>query len=579
MISCVSAGDSEMQQVNNDSVDSANQYVEPVKNASFSKVSNTNYLKDSNFTVSLKDENNEVIVNKTVYFTIDDGLVINTTTDGKGSAKLLLNISKGTHTVKYIFNETGFTPFKSSTKVLVITTSNSKIKASAYKSYIGFKKHYSYAKHISFKNTYKITLTADGIPLSNRIVKFTINGKSYSKKTDSKGVASLPIGLKAGKYPIKFSYAGEKNIKKVSGSSIVYVIKGMPKKIIKANSLTYKNKVSAPFKIKLVNGRGNILKNKKVTFTLDGRTYTKYTDNNGIATIYLKLSWGTHSLKVSSAKTSYYKSVLKKYSIHIKSKAVNNGLWMFSSDMKKANLASLKKVGTKHIFLYAKAIDVWGRSDVEKFIKTASGYGIKVHLWMKVFNDDNDKWINPVKKGKINYGLIKSKINLAKEYAKVKGVAGIHFDYLRYPGNAYKYSNGVNAINYFTKAATSAIHAINSRFIVSAAVMPEPSDMKYYYGQDISTMGKCLDVIIPMIYKGNYNAGSSWIQKTTLKFVKKSGHAKIWSGIQTYHSDRSPIKLTSSALLKDADAAAAGGADGVILFRYGLTNLINFNKL
>ena len=135
MISCVSAGDSEMQQVNNDSVDSANQYVKPVKNASFSKVSNTNYLKDSNFTVSLKDENNEVIVNKTVYFTIDDGLVINTTTDGKGSAKLLLNISKGTHTVKYIFNETGFTPFKSSTKVLVITTSNSKIKASAYKSY------------------------------------------------------------------------------------------------------------------------------------------------------------------------------------------------------------------------------------------------------------------------------------------------------------------------------------------------------------------------------------------------------------------------------------------------------------
>lgn len=369
-------------------------------------------------------------------------------------------------------------------------------------------------------------------------------------------------------------------LKKTSGSSVVYVIKGMPKKISKSNSVTYKSKISSPFKIKLTNARGTLLKNKKVTFSIGGKTYTRYTDGNGIATIYLKLSCGSHSLKVSSPKTSYFNSVSKKYYINVKSNnARNNGFWMFSSDMKKANLASLKNVGTKHIFLYAKAIDVWGQSSVENFIKSASGYGIKVHLWMKVFNDNNDKWINPVKNGKIDYDLIKSKIDLAKKYAKVKGVSGVHFDYLRYPGNAYKYSNGINAINYFTKTATNEIHEINSKLVVSAAVMPEPSDMKYYYGQDIKTMGKYLDVIIPMIYKGNYNAGSSWIQKITNTFVKQSEHAKIWSGIQTYHSDSNPTKLTSSALLKDANAAAAGGAYGVILFRYGLTNLINFNKI
>lgn len=95
---------------------------EPVKNASFGKVSNTNYLKDSNFTVSVKHENNTPISNKTVYFTVDGGEIINSTTDEKGNANLLLNFDKGTHTVKYVFNETGFNPISSSSKILLMTT-------------------------------------------------------------------------------------------------------------------------------------------------------------------------------------------------------------------------------------------------------------------------------------------------------------------------------------------------------------------------------------------------------------------------------------------------------------------------
>ena len=97
--------------------------------------------------------------------------------------------------------------------------------------------------------------------------------------------------------------------------------------------------------------------------------------------------------------------------------------------------------------------------------------------------------------------------------------------------------------------------------------------------EDIPTISKYLDVIIPMIYKGNYNAGSSWIRKVTAAFVKQSSHAKIWSGIQTYKSDSDVTKLSATALMKDADAAAAGGVYGVILFRWGITNLINFNNV
>ncbi len=170
-------------------------------------------------------------------------------------------------------------------------------------------------------------------------------------------------------------------------------------------------------------------------------------------------------------------------------------------------------------------------------------------------------------------------IKKVKYYAGLKEVDGIHFDYIRFPGNAYKYKNAVKAINYFTKKASKSVRDVKPGIIVSAAVMPEPSSMKYYYAQDIKTMSKHLDVIAPMIYKGNYHATSKWIKKTTRSFVKMSSGAKIWSGLQTYKSDSNIKKLSYKTLFKDAKAAKSGGATGLVLFRWGLSALLNFNKL
>lgn len=547
----------------NDSGDS--QPALPLK-ASFDTVEKENYVINKTFSVKLLDENKKGIANKTVYFTLN-GKVTSSTTDKNGNAKLALDVKKGTYTVKYSFNESGYKAVKSSKKILVIGTTASKIKASDFTAYS------------TIINYYKVTLTVDGIPLSGRTVKFTIHGKTYSNKTNSKGVTYLAIGLKKGVYTVKYTFAGETNIKKVTGKSKVTVVQGLPKKITKANSVIYRHKTLGYFKIKLKDARGYLLKNKKVTFTINKKKYTKVTDKNGIATLAIKLKKGTYKLKVYSGKTSIYNKVSKTYTVKVKPTYTrNNGLWLFGADMHKVNLKTLKKYGTKHIFLNFKALDLWGKSDVEDFISDAHSNNIKVHLWMQVFYMGG-KWYNPVKKGKINYDLINSKVTLAKKYAKIKGIDGVHFDYLRYPGNAYKYKNGTKAINYFTKTASKAIHKINSSIIVSAAVMPEPSSMKYYYGQDIPTMSKYLDVIVPMVYKGNYHAGASWIKKVTNLLVKKSNGAKIWTGLQSYRSDSDVTKISASELMNDAFAASMGGAYGVILFRYGVTNLINFNNV
>ena len=88
-----------------------------------------------------------------------------------------------------------------------------------------------------------------------------------------------------------------------------------------------------------------------------------------------------------------------------------------------------------------------------------------------------------------------------------------------------------------------------------------------------------MDVVIPMIYKGNYNKDTSWISTTTKWFVDNSKGAKIWAGIQTYRSDDDLTILPEAELFNDARSAVSAGASGLVLFRWGLTNFIDFNAL
>lgn len=503
---------------------------------------------------------------KTVAFTIN-GKTYSKTTNSNGVASLEVGLKKGEYpvTVSYA-GETNIKKASVSSSVIRASSAASKLVAPAYTAYV------------NFKNVFTATLTVDGFALANRAVGFTINGKTYTQTTNSKGVASLDIGLRKGSYPVTVSFAGEKNVNKASVSSKITVLDKMPKVLTRLSTENYVQGTPGQFKVKLTNARGALLKNSAVTFTINSATYTKKTDSNGIATLDINLKSGTYSITVASPAAGNYAGVSKTFSFKVESNDKGNGgFWVFGRDMNSVNLNTLKSYGTKHIFLNFKALELHGQSAVESFIQKANSNGIKVHIWMQVFYDGD--WPNPVKNGELDYDLINSKIALAKSYAKIKGVSGVHMDYLRYPGTAYKYPKATEAINYFTQKVCSQIHAINPNLIVSAAIMPEPSQNVYYYGQDIPTLTKYLDVIIPMVYKGNYNQDTSWIKQTTQTIVKQSSGAKVWVGLQSYRSDSNPTRLSVSELFKDAQAATSGGADGIIMFRFGLSNLINFNKL
>jgi len=258
--------------------------------------------------------------------------------------------------------------------------------------------------------------------------------------------------------------------------------------------------------------------------------------------------------------------------------ANKNAIWVHSGDMKAVNFDTLIKHNIGNIFIHE---DIFkDKTSALNWISTANSKGIKVHVWFTCFyNTSSKSWINPIDTNTQTYNqtYFNTIINRAKEYASYNGVAGIHLDYLRYPGTAYKYNysngvSGVDAITEFTKQLSTSVKGVNNKLILSAAVMPETTNNAYYYGQDCSQLGKYLDVICPMIYKGNYKQTTSWIQTTTQWFVKNSGNAQIWVGLQTYRSDNDVTNLSLNELNEDTNAVMNGGANGFAWFRWGLIN-------
>ena len=82
-----------------------------------------------------------------------------------------------------------------------------------------------------------------------------------------------------------------------------------------------------------------------------------------------------------------------------------------------------------------------------------------------------------------------------------------------------------------------------------------------------------------VVQKGNYHQNTVWIQSITKWFVDNSNGAQVWTGLQAYRSDDDVTRLPVSELTGDAQASLNGGGRGVVMFRWGVTNFINFNDL
>ena len=405
---------------------------------------------------------------------------------------------------------------------------------------------------------FKVTLKDNSSnPIKDSLIVFKVNGKNHTSISDENGTAGLNIKLSPGTYSIEVSYDGNESLNPYNKTFTITVY----------------------FHVYLKNATGSALKNHTVYFKLNGKTYKRYTDDNGRASLKITTKTYKNNLTISFKGKGDYAAVSKTITMRVKINPSNkNSIWVWTRDMKKVPFSTLKKNGIKNIFIHENTVYVSG---FKSWLKKANKKGFKVHIWMQCFYNGKT-WPKPCSKsGKINTALQKKLIKKAKTFAGIKGVSGINLDYIRFGATAPKYKNAEYAITLTVKKLTQTIKSKNKNCIVSSSVMADGVESNvYYYGQNLTKMSEYVDVIVPMAYKGNYKKDRHWIKNTSSNFKKAiCGKAQLWVGLQAYRSDNDIRKWSKSALTKDIKYAFKGGADGIVLFRYGLTRFVNIPKI
>ncbi|MBR3156243.1 MAG: hypothetical protein IKF13_05450 [Methanobrevibacter sp.] len=130
-------------------------------------------------------------------------------------------------------------------------------------------------------------------------VKITIDGKTYKKRTNSKGKASISLNLNSGKYTVKTTFDETTKYHKQSATSTVTV-----KSTIKAHDFSkyYKNK--SQYKATFYKKNGKLLKKTRITFKWNGKTKKVKTSTKGVAKLAIDWIPGTYSISMVNPKTS-----------------------------------------------------------------------------------------------------------------------------------------------------------------------------------------------------------------------------------------------------------------------------------
>ena len=144
--------------------------------------------------------------------------------------------------------------------------------------------------------------TADGHVVVGDSVKFTIDGKTSTVKTDSNGIAKIKISQIPKKYTITTTYKG----KSVKNTVTV-------KQVLKTSKVTVK-KTAKKFTLKAtLKINGKLVKGKLITFKFNGKTYKVKTNSKGIAqkTLNKKIIKKLKKGKTYAVKVTYLKDTIK----------------------------------------------------------------------------------------------------------------------------------------------------------------------------------------------------------------------------------------------------------------------------
>ena len=152
---------------------------------------------------------------------------------------------------------------------------------------------------MSYKDgsVYSVTLTdANGNALANTYVKITIGTTTYNRKTDENGVADLPINLPLGQYDVTAKFDGDSKYDSVEITNTITVNKPQMSIVAEDVNMFYKDGTS--YDVQLTDGEGNpvAMAGEIIKITINGKTYDRKTNSEGIASLPINLMAGTYTI-------------------------------------------------------------------------------------------------------------------------------------------------------------------------------------------------------------------------------------------------------------------------------------------
>ena len=165
-----------------------------------------------------------------------------------------------------------------------------------------------------------------GNPIANKTIYIGYNGVTLNRTTDENGFANVQINLKnAGLYTFVIVFLGDEDYNATMAVHKVNIEKkttsiSASAKTYKATAKTKKYTVTLKtIKGSSIDGKTYLAKGKKVTLTINGKTYTAKTNAKGQATFSLKITKkGKFAAKVSFAGDNTYKEANKSVKLTIK---------------------------------------------------------------------------------------------------------------------------------------------------------------------------------------------------------------------------------------------------------------------
>ena len=234
------------------------------------------------FTAKFLKSNGKVLAGKYVKIKLN-GKTYKVKTNSKGQAKLSLNkLKKGTYKV-ISYNTDGLT--KTNT-VQICPTASTKLSTSYYEFISGDNKVISAKFSTSLNDNSNV----------GKVVKITINGKTYSKKTDGNGIVSLSVGsFKKGIYTVEYKFGGNKFFKASKTTNLVAIIDNASDTRLTAKNTNFGYGANTPIKVSFT-ADGVPLAKRTMTFTIEGKTYNRTTDSSGIASLPINLDLGNYTV-------------------------------------------------------------------------------------------------------------------------------------------------------------------------------------------------------------------------------------------------------------------------------------------